>query len=204
MRVTQGTGAAKGTSKERPRFPTQAVTWVAHRRYGTPPICAARGLGPIQTSNQSGTDMRLSMVVIGTLCLSGASADAQQSFMPLGTLTCTTSAPSASTHRDARLSCHFRANSGGDGNYTGHITRQGAADIPPGKRVLIWTVLAQDVASARDLSGAFKGETGGTPTSALIGGQNNSIRLEPVTTTSQIGDQPKATVLSLTLAPRKV
>ena len=39
----------------------------------------------------------------------------------------------------------------------------------------------------RDLSGSFRGETGGTPTSALIGGKNNSIRLEPATTTSQIG-----------------
>lgn len=148
--------------------------------------------------------MRLPMVFMGMLCLSGASAGAQQTFTTLGTLTCTTSEPSAPTRRDANLSCHFRASSGGDGNYTGHITRHGPADLPPGKRVLIWTVLAQGAAAARDLSGSFQGETGGTPTSALIGGQNNSIRLEPVTTTSQIGDQPKATVLTLTLAPRKV
>lgn len=140
------------------------------------------------------------MVLFGMLFLSGVSAGAQRTFTTLGTLTCTTSEPSAPTHRDANLSCHFRASSG---NYTGHITRRGPADLPPGKRVLIWTVLAQGAASARDLSGSFQGETGGAPT-ALIGGLNNSIRLEPVTTTSQIGDETKATVLTLTLAPRKV
>jgi hypothetical protein len=148
--------------------------------------------------------MRLSILFVSVLFLSGASADAQQPLTNLGTLTCTTSEPSAPTHRDANLSCHFRAHSGRDGNYTGHITRRGPADLPPGKRVLIWLVLGQGTAEARDLSGSFHGETGGTPTSELIGGENNSIHLEPVTTRSQIGDQPTATVLSLTLAPTRV
>ena len=148
--------------------------------------------------------MRLSILFISVLCLSGASADAQQTLTNLGTLTCTTSEAPASTLRDANLSCHFRAHSGRDGNYTGHITRRGSADLPPGKRVLIWTVLGRGAVDARDLSGSFRGKTGGTPTSALIGGKNSSFRLEPVTSTSQIGDQPTPTVLSLTLAPRRV
>jgi hypothetical protein len=147
--------------------------------------------------------MRLS-IFLGILCLSGASATAQQTLTPLGTLTCSTSEPSPPTRRDANLSCHFRSHSGRDSNYTGHITRRGPADLPPGKRVLIWTVLAQGAADERGLSGSFHGDTGGSPTPALIGGKNNSIRLEPVSTASQIGDQPKATFLSLTLVPRRV
>lgn len=146
--------------------------------------------------------MQRVLFATGFAILFGAGADAQQALTNLGTLTCTTSEPSAESGRDANLSCQFRSLSGRDSTYAGHITRRGQADIPPGKRVIVWTVLARDTEADRDISGSFRGTTGGTPTTALIA-ENKTVRLEPVTVTSQIGDQPTETVLQLMLTPTK-
>ena len=132
------------------------------------------------------------------------SAQAQPASLAVaGTLTCTTD-PSIEGRGDARLSCHFKANSGRDGNYTGLIARIGPADVPGGKRVLVWTVLAQNIDHASALDGVYRGETGGTPPGVLIGGKTGAIRLEPVSAASQIGDRRVPTVLELRLEPTKV
>jgi hypothetical protein len=51
--------------------------------------------------------------------------------------------------------------------------------------------------------GTYNGKTGGTPPGVLFGGKGNSIRLEPVSAASQIGDRPVPTVLELRLEPAK-
>jgi hypothetical protein len=143
------------------------------------------------------------------LLLAIGSAEAQTQNAPsslanAGTLTCTTSDAPQSAVADAELSCRFHALSGQDGNFTGYIARKGGADLPPGKRVLMWSVLAPstDVALA-SLAGDYGGETGGQPSGRLIGGQGNLIVLRPVTITSQIGDTPVPTVLELRLEPAR-
>jgi hypothetical protein len=152
--------------------------------------------------------MRLIGIVAVAMLASAGATDLRAqpqsgSLVVAGTLTCTTD-PSAEGRADARLSCHFKANSGRDGNYTGFIARIGPADVPEGKRVLVWTVLAQNVDHASALDGIYRGETGGTPPGVLIGGKTGAIRLEPVSAASQVGDRPVPTVLELRLEPTKV
>jgi hypothetical protein len=94
---------------------------------------------------------------------------------------------------------------GQDGGFDGSIKRKGAADLPPGKRVLVWTVLAlkTDV-EPRAMAGTYVGETGGQTAGRLKGGVDDNIVLEPVTVTSQVGDNPVPSVLELRLDPVKV
>jgi hypothetical protein len=125
----------------------------------------------------------------------------EQSMANAGTLTCTTSAVPAKEARDIELSCNFQANSGRSTDYVGYVTRAGAADFPEGKRVIVWTVLSRD-AEMQTIDGTYRGETGGKPTTPLVG-KEGSILLQPVTTTSQIGAEPAPTVLSLRLVATK-
>lgn len=121
----------------------------------------------------------------------------------IGTLTCTTS----DVHKrraptDAKLSCSFAGRSGVGANFTGSIARKGRADLPEGKRVLIWSVLAPPGDhDAGVLSGEYKGVTGGNRPGRLTGGKNGAIVLQPVTASSQLGDRPTASVLRLVLQP---
>lgn len=137
------------------------------------------------------------LIASGLLLVACATATAQApSLTNAGTLTCTTNAVPEEQARDIALSCNFRARSGRNADYVGHATRAGAADFPPGKRVIVWTVMASS-AEVHSLEGTYRGATGSEPTSALAGGKDGSILLQPVTSTSQIGDQPAPTVLSL-------
>jgi hypothetical protein len=76
--------------------------------------------------------------------------------------------------------------------------------LPAGKRVLVWTVLARGEAAAGALEGTYQGKTGGTPPGVLLGGKDGSLRLEPVSSASQIGDHRTPTVLELRLEATKV
>ena len=134
-------------------------------------------------------------------------AQAQPSLSNLGTLTCTAARAPDNPQVDAKLSCNFKATSGEARDYEGVATRQGAAGFPPGKHVLVWNVMgpATDGATGKapELKGIFRGETDGTSASALLGGANGSVRLEPVTGAGQVDGAAALTVLSLTLAPMR-
>jgi hypothetical protein len=121
-----------------------------------------------------------------------------------GTLTCTTSDMQPQASADVELSCRFLAQTGSAGSFKGFVARKGQADFPPGKRVLVWSVLSANTdIDFKALEGQYAGLTGGQPVSRLIGGQNNSVVLEPITVTSQIGDKAVPTVLVLRLVPVK-
>ena len=134
-----------------------------------------------------------------------ASAQAQKDdHTRVGTLTCTTSDLPPQSGADAELSCNFKPISGQDETFKGYIARAGQADIPPGKRVLMWSVLApKDEIDPRALAGRYAGETGGTPPGRMAGGEGNAIVLQPATAESQIDDTPAPTVLELRLEPLK-
>jgi hypothetical protein len=123
----------------------------------------------------------------------------------VGTLTCTTSDAAPQVAADAKLSCRFHNVKGGrGGGFTGTIARKGEADLPPGKRVLVWSVLAaKSDLELSALAGKYVGETGGQVTGRLRGGENNTIILQPVTVTSQVGDEPVPSILELRLDPVK-
>jgi hypothetical protein len=129
----------------------------------------------------------------------------------LGTLTCTTHEAPPEATADAQLSCRFKSTSGEEGTFTGYIARIGQADLPPGKRVLAWTVLSssKDI-GLRALAGVYAGETGGEaarpllggePEGRMLGGEGNAIILQPTTVTSQLDGAPVPTVLRLRLEP---
>ena len=143
------------------------------------------------------------LVVSGFVLVSGAQA--RSKFANLGTLTCTTSEAAPKAAVDAKLSCRFQSLTGQNGSFDGSIKRKGTADMPPGKRVLVWGVLAlKPDLEPRALAGTYAGETGGQTAGRLRGGLNNNIILEPVTVTSQVGDNPVPSVLELRLDSVKI
>ena len=130
----------------------------------------------------------------------GASETRAQSLSVAGTLSCTTSESGQAAQADAILSCRFQSPKGLDGDLTGKIARIGEADLPSGKRVLIWSVLAPSANIVLgDLEGQYSGETGGTTTGRLAGGKVKNIVLDPVNRTVQTGEAPVPTVLELEL-----
>jgi hypothetical protein len=125
---------------------------------------------------------------------------------PAGVLICTTLDLEANaTKADAGLSCQFDALKGRDADFRGWIKRRGIADLPPGRRVLTWSVLASGPFTPRMLAGQYKGTTGGAANTVarLRGGKDNKIVLEPVTATSQIGDRSVPSLLELRLVLTK-
>jgi hypothetical protein len=144
-------------------------------------------------------------LILSAAVATGAAAQAQKAEdTRVGTLTCTTSDLPPQTGADAELSCNFKAISGRGEMFTGYIARLGPADIPPGKRVLMWSVFApKDEIDPRALAGRYAGQTGGEPPGRMVGGEGNMIALTPATGTSQIDDTPAPTVLELRLEPLK-
>jgi hypothetical protein len=147
----------------------------------------------------------IGVIVLGLVATMPSVLSAQTApLSAVGTLTCTTSDAPRRTRADVNLSCEFQGLAGGEGNFTGHITRKGPAKLPSGKRVLMWAVLASRLdVEARMLEGSYRGLTGGQHAGRLVGGSNGSIVLRPVTITSQVGDKPVASVLELRLKPVK-
>jgi hypothetical protein len=140
---------------------------------------------------------------VAGLVLLSSTVRARESVANLGTLTCTIGAAPDNPGADVKLSCNFKPTSGAPRDYEGIATRQGVADFPRGKHVIVWSVIGPGSGEAPALSGMFRGETGGTKASALIGGENGSVRLEPVTGTSQVDAPAALTVLTLNLAPTR-
>ena len=146
----------------------------------------------------------LTLVLAVAVMTTNASGQTESKFSRVGTLSCTTGELPPESVADAELSCKFDAVTGRSEQFTGLIARQGMADLPPGKRVLIWSVLAtKDEIDPRSLSGRYIGETGGRPPGQMVGGEGNAIVLQPITPESQFGDAQVPTVLSLRLEPLK-
>jgi hypothetical protein len=151
--------------------------------------------------------IRSKLIAIALLTTTAAAAGQtsdEVTLTNLGTLTCTTMDAAEDAVADAQLSCSFNSASGQHGNFTGYIARVGQADIPQGKRVLVWSVLStkQDTPLAA-LAGTYTGETGGRVAGRLIGGADRAVLLQPTTVTSQIGGTPQPSVLQLRLEPSR-
>jgi Protein of unknown function (DUF992) len=146
--------------------------------------------------------LAIAMTLLAAGSWPGGKAAAQERAPTIiGTLTCTSDAP-LQGRTDARPSRRFKSDAGGDGNYTGTLARIGPPGMPGGKRVLVWSVLGPAASHRGALGGEYRGVTG-MPAGVLVG-DGNRFRLEPVTSTSQIGNQPVPTVLLLRLEATKV
>jgi len=140
-----------------------------------------------------------------TAVLSVMSVRAAPALSSVGTLTCTTS-ENARTAIDANLSCHFAALVGASHEYSGLIARRGAADLPKGKRVLVWAVLAPKSSVERGiLEGEYRGKTGGEADARfqLHGGKDGRVVLDPVAPAPLGGDNPVPSVLELRIESTK-
>ena len=141
---------------------------------------------------------------LAALLATGFAASAQERTTNLGTLTCTTGEAPPQGSTDAILSCSFKGQAGLEGDFTGRIARAGSADMPAGKRVLVWSVLSeQPKVDLAGIEGEYRGVTGGAQTGLLVGGAGGSIRLEPMTATTQPGDPPAFSLLELRLKPTR-
>jgi hypothetical protein len=141
------------------------------------------------------------MALASTIAVVNAPALAQQ-MTNLGTLSCTTGDTALGSKADATLSCSFRGTSGLEGDFTGRIVRRGPADLPGGKRVLVWSVLsAKADTQVKDIEGRYTGITGGGGAYALVGGAGRAIRLQPLTTAAPDGPAPSQ--LELRFKPTK-
>ena len=143
-----------------------------------------------------------SLLAIGLLLASTSSAASAQPprLANVGTLTCTTQETPPRSAAGEILSCSFKGESGVDANFTGTITRKGAADFPAGKHVLVWSVLAaKPNVKAETVSGVYRGRTGSEASGQLVS-QNAEIVLAPLTAPPDAAP----TVLEIRLEPAKV
>lgn len=147
--------------------------------------------------------MRTFIVILSAL-LGGTGAQSQpapSTVAHAGTLTCTMQATGDRRATEAPISCVFQALFGRDGNFEGMIARDPGSDIPEGKRVLVWSVLAPSrEVELKQLAGRYVGRSGGTGPAQLVNEQS-SIVLESVTSAAQLGAEPAITVLSLHIDP---
>ena len=130
-------------------------------------------------------------------------AGAEQKAVISGTLTCTVANPPDARTGEIDLSCNFASLDGSKSDYRGSARRLGTEDFPAGKHVWLWNVVAPTSKDAPPLDGKFEGVTGGAAPGVLLGGPDNSIRLEAVTGTAQIAGPPALTVLTLRLVAKK-
>ncbi len=134
--------------------------------------------------------------------------NAQTARIVTGTLTCRGSGTVGLVLGSRQtLSCSFERTSGGSGaNYTARITRIGLDIGVTGRNVMVWTVLASsDNLPNSALAGSYKGISAnaslgvGVGANALIGGNRNSIVLQPLSVQAQTGVNIAAGVTGLRL-----
>ncbi|MGD9920361.1 MAG: DUF992 domain-containing protein [Pseudorhodoplanes sp.] len=133
---------------------------------------------------------------------------AQTARLTVGTLTCRGSGTvGLILGSKQRLSCVFeRAKGGGSANYSATITRIGLDIGVTGRNVVIWTVLASsDNIPNSAIAGRYSGISAnasvgvGVGANALIGGNRNSIVLQPLSVQAQTGVNIAAGVAGLRL-----
>jgi Protein of unknown function (DUF992) len=148
--------------------------------------------------------------VIAAIALSAPfAAQAQaQGGVQVGTLTCNASGAWGFIFGSTRdLACTFTG-PGGVQRYSGQIAQFGVNIGYTEGGVLIWTVIAP-TAQLRpgDLAGTYGGATAsatvgvGVGANVLIGGNNNTISLQPLSIETNQGLNVAAGIASMTLAP---
>jgi Protein of unknown function (DUF992) len=109
---------------------------------------------------------------------------------------------------DKALACTFEPQNGAPEHYLGTITRFGLDIGVTGPGRLVWAVLGTDSRSSRyPLEGNYAGATAelslgpGVGANALVGGNNRSIVLQPLSVSATTGVDLAAGVGALTLIP---
>ena len=145
------------------------------------------------------TIARSSAALVITLLIA-AMAHAENRHVTIGTLMCTsediTTAPPAVKRT---IECRFAP--GGAGRpvkLTGTLLQAAGEGVPPGLRVMIWSVLAPSSETAADaLQGRYASPPPAMAATAgriLLGGANGDIALQPMTPSPQTGVDSKTEI----------
>jgi hypothetical protein len=148
-------------------------------------------------------------LILGLILLTDNFAYAQASSIRQGMLTCRTSASvGLIVGSTQRLACQFRANSGWTQNYVGRINRVGLDLGITAGGVMAWAVLGSSNATRPGaLTGRFVGASGeisvglGAGANLLVGGNAQSISLQPLSVEGQVGINVALGAAGLTLTP---
>jgi hypothetical protein len=148
-------------------------------------------------------------LLLGLILLTSNSAHSQGSTARQGMLTCRTSASvGLIVGSTQRLACQFRSNSGWTQNYVGRINRIGLDIGITAGGVMAWAVLGSSSAvKPGALTGRFVGASGeisvgiGAGANLLVGGNAQSISLQPLSVEGQIGLNVALGAAGLTLTP---
>jgi hypothetical protein len=119
-----------------------------------------------------------------------------------GTLTCTVADVPGGSSGTVDLSCNFRSHTGLNADYVG-TARTRTGGFPPAKHVFVWTVVAVDAGKAPLLDGTFQAGPSQQGAAVLVGGNDGSLRLEPVPDNAQVPGPSEITSLSLKAATTK-
>jgi hypothetical protein len=147
------------------------------------------------------------LVAAATLAFA-ASAHADPGGVKVGVLTCNVSSGWGLIFGSSKdLNCTFESGSGREEHYAGTINKYGVDIGYHNGGVMVWGVLAPtaDLAPG-SLSGNYGGVTAGgsvgvgANANALVGGNNSSVSLQPVSVEGLSGVNVAAGVASITLA----
>jgi len=121
-------------------------------------------------------------------------ADAQQSRVQVGTLSCSISAGIGLIVASQRnVSCNFQPDNGPPEAYTGTMTIVGVDVGFTTGSAMVWGVFAGTSRYTGMLTGTYVGGTAqataiaGVGANALVGGSNNSVALQPLSVQGQVG-----------------
>lgn len=139
--------------------------------------------------------------------LASEASPAQDRRFAIGTMTCATediTTPPPAVMR--ALKCRFEpVRARRVVNFVGTIQNFAGEGIPPGRRVMMWSVLALRRETPADaLQGRYVSvlvETLSIDGYLLMGGENGEIALQPVTASAQAWNAGPETVVDLVLAP---
>jgi hypothetical protein len=155
---------------------------------------------------QTGVSRISSVMFVGlTACLAAFLAPqalSQPSTSVAGTLTCTVAGVPNESAATIILSCSFKSQSGLNADYAGSArTRTGG--FPLAKHVFVWTVVALGSGKVPLLDGTFQAGPSQQGAAVLVGGNDGSLRLEPVANHGPVPGPSEITSLSLKTAATK-
>lgn len=142
------------------------------------------------------------IAVLFCAVLAGGPTVGQSPVTNSGTLTCTVASVPNKPAAAVTLSCNFKSQAGITSDYEGTAGTK-AGGFPPAKHVFVWTVVATPADKPPMLEGTFSAATGRQGPAVLLGGRQDSIRLEPVTGKEQLAGPTEITTLTLKLAATK-
>ncbi len=139
--------------------------------------------------------IRTLVVAAGAVCLAIGSAQAQNATGKVGTLICKGQGTvGLILGSKQRLNCTYKPSKGRTESYVGTITKVGLDVGVTGKSTMVWSVVASTTnLGPRFLAGNYAGASAGASVGVggaanlLVGGNKNSVTLQPLSVQGQTG-----------------